>query len=329
MILARHLDGQGVPLSAHFGSLHVPTADNIWEIGFSTDRFTEHTKPSDSASARDQNKFDTKLRHYALRSTLGINSYHISRSLYIRRWASVVRIGAVGGTIENEPSEFFQNEFRHKDAGLDKVPWGHVTTASHYGGLVTIDRFVDALPHNGHLNLATYGGLETFVSNIYDEVALRLGVRTTYIDLFGWRLPPQLEAGVRKGLFVKPNSIIMLAPWDTGAKSWRDVVANTYTSSTIAVRLPLHAWIRNRMLIPDLVTGLSSHSGFFMARPHTDSIGKTIPFKRIPEKFQTFAALWGNGDVGLETYNDSPGDKDIGPTYGVRAYIRWRYWGVR
>ena len=69
---------QGIPVSAHFGALSHSTPDRIWEAGLVLDRFTDHTKRSDSLIAQQEpNRRDTKTRHYALRSTLGINAAYI------------------------------------------------------------------------------------------------------------------------------------------------------------------------------------------------------------------------------------------------------------
>jgi hypothetical protein len=313
--------GQGIPLSAHFGALAVPTPERVWEGGVAFDRFTDHTKPSDSTIARLENRYDTKTRHYALRTTLGINTLYLMRTFHWRHDGSLGRIGVFGGQLRNDPSGWFQNQFRHHDTGIDFVPVADVLRGSVWGAFASADKWVDILGRNDRVGIAGFLGGDVNASSLYHEAAVRLGVRTSYLRIFGWQQPPRVSASLRKAVYVTPGQLLKSAPRDPGAAE-SDILANTYQAGTIAIELPIHEWLRNKSMIPALEIGYTSHSGFFMARPHDKP-----EYERMPERFQTLALLWGNGDIALETYNDSPGGKDIGPTFGVRLYLRWRRLG--
>ena len=311
--------GMGVP-SAHFGALAYPTPDRIWEAGVNLDRFTEFTKPADSAAAVRDGLRDNKTRHYALRTTLGINSAYVMRTYHWREMSSIIRLGAFTGTVGDNPSRFLQNNFRHRDAGYQFIPVGHVTKAGLIGAFGGIDRWGDVAPTWwGHeFSLGSYYGVDGMTSNLYDEVALRFGTRLHLSRSVMW---PTVGASYRWGVYVRQQKNLNEAPRDTGAKSMRDVIANTYGLKMLSLRLPLDEWASNRGLVPAVEVGYSWHSAFFLARP----FGQTT-FQRLPEKFLTLSAQWGGGDFSIETYNDLVNDKDIGPSFGVRTYLRWRRW---
>lgn len=95
--------GLSVP-SAHFGALNYPVAEPLFEVGLSFDRFTEHTKHSDSIEAGRTRR----VPHYLHRRTDGINLAHGS-AVFLWPWSGwLTRVTGFAGVIGEEPSRLLQ-----------------------------------------------------------------------------------------------------------------------------------------------------------------------------------------------------------------------------
>ena len=324
--------GQGAVLfSPHFGASMFPTPDAVWEVGMSFDRFTQHAQDADyTDSTRRFPRPGRNVPEYLLARTDGYNMAHVSRSVPIRRWSSLVRLTLHGGWIGEQPTKFLQNDFRHRDLNIGFIPVestaeSEIGTHLEGGVSAAIHHWIDSrLGQAGSAGFATplFAGAGIAASTIYHEGFIEFGIRRRRIirgttELFA------LSAMARKGLFVRESA------WRGNSRPYKsDVLANTYDIVQASVALPVGSWFQRATFVPTIELGYSRTSGLFMgyetpAAADSGRLHGKLP-RRIPEKFMTIGFQWAEGDVAFETYNDSPNNKDKGPSYGARLYVRWR-----
>jgi hypothetical protein len=309
---ASPVTGQGLAVpSAHFGALSFPHPDRIWEAGISLDRYTEHTKRVDSLDC-------SRMRHYALDKTLGFNFAHVSRSFHWREAATLFRAGVQLGHTGDQPTRFFQNNFRHNDDDLEFIGVEEAPERMHVGATLGMDKWFDLRLLEGEAfglrwehNAAAFLGMAWTESTVNRDVAVLGGVRMTRFAAGTTELPT-MSVMFRKAVYV-----------ERGAAYPEGTIANTYLITAWSMRAPIDSWIHSSSLVPAVEIGWTNHSGFFLAKP---SVGSLEPYGRIPEKFITLSLQWVGGDFAIETYNDTRGHKDLGPSYGARTYFRWRHW---
>lgn len=323
---AAHAQG-AVLLSPHFGASMFPSPDSFWEVGLAFDRFTEHAQVADYTDAT--RRFPAPGRNapeYLLARTDGYNMGHVSRSVPIRRWSSLVRMTLHAGWLGEQPSKFLQNDFRHRDLNLGFIPvdataQSEIGTHLEGGASIVLDHWLDSrLRQIFTPSFATplFVGAGVAASTIYHEGFLQFGFRRRRFmggttELFA------LSAMARKALFVRESA------WRGRSRPYAsDVLANTYTITQGAISLPVGSWFQRATFIPTLEIGFSSSSGLFMGHktPEDARLGKAPV--RIKEKLITMGFQWAEGDVAFETYNDFVNDKDKGPSFGARLYFRWR-----
>lgn len=309
--------------SVHFGALGFPAVEAIWEAGFSMDRFTEHTKPTDSS--------ENRLRDYVHKRTDGFNSVHLSRAVPIKFAHLIFRGGLQAGWIGDQPSRLLQNDFRHKDAGLEAIPVEETGSGSFVGVSLSLDRwFSPGVLQSENLRLIAplFVGAEVTGSSILHDAAIRLGVRSQRWTVFNKDIP-SISFVARKGLTIRRSN------WRKNQFYGPDDLANTYFVGTATLQLPIDQWWDPPALLPTIEVGMSWHTGLFRGFPDSlaarqfalDKAADPLDDRAIPrvaERLCTVALSWGGGDVVVETYNDACGDKDIGPSFGARFYFRWR-----
>ena len=315
-----HAGAQGLSVpSASYGALTFPELESFWEFGLNFDRFTDSTKDIDYL---DQTR---RVPRYALRQTIGYNLAHLGRSWRWRKTGSVIRVLALGGWAGDQPTNFLQNQFRHHDDNLHYVPVDHPQHGVHGGLTLDINRWFDGTIQAGErtwLSSGIFLGAGGTASTIHNEVILQGGLRSFRWRLLGVDLPAP-SAMFRKAMFVRRGRV----PDST--------LANTYMLTGLSVRVPVDRWL-NATLLPEIELGRSSSTGLYLddgLLRRDDSLG-LVKFRdplrkeqfRVRETFCTVALRWVGGDFTIETWNDTCGNKDIGPSYGARMYVRWRHW---
>jgi hypothetical protein len=317
-------------LSPHFGALNYPVPEPLFEVGLSFDRFTEHTKSDDSLRAGA----GRRVPHYMHRRTDGFNTAHFSRVSLTRFRGVLKRATGFAGWIGEAPSRELQNQFRHHDSGLEYIPVdkAHRGGGYQYGITLGVDRWFRSRaskPSATAFPASLFTSLDGTVSSLYHEAALQVGLRSHRWMIRNYEVP-SISVMVRKSFAVNESH------WhDTPSRRFADsALANTYTMSTVSVRVPFDHWFDPPALIPALEFGLTSSTGLFRG---FESLADYTAYQarivagddpglppRVAERFCTIALLWGGGDVTLETYNDTCDDKDIGPSFGARIFVRWR-----
>lgn len=301
--LPRDARAQGLNASAAFGALTFPEIDPVIELSLNFDRFTDSTKLTDLY----------RLRHYALHRTYGLNTLGVSIARRIAHTGTIVRItGGVGRTGET-PTKYFQNRFLHHFLFLDSVPVNpnHLDEGKFIGSLTAeANYWVDnILFHEGPVrwNAPIFLGGGATGSTLNHEAFAQAGLRSLTLRAGNVDLPA-------------PSYMIRFVPWvHSSALYPRHTIARAYRFTSLSIRIPLDRWWDSHGVLPEIEWGKTSTTGLFMA---ADSLGApSVPF---PEKDCTIALHWAEGDFTAETYNDSCGDKDQGPTYGVRFYTRLR-----
>lgn len=294
---------QGTNSSAIFGAITFPEVDPMIEFGLTTDRFTDSTKDTDLG----------RLRHYALHRTYGLNFLNASVARQFRHTAAVWRItGALGETGE-EPSKYLQNRFLHHFFFLDSVPVDptHLRNGSAIASATgEVNYWFDnVIFHDGVVrwNAPIFLGLGATSSTLNHEAFGQFGIRSLSLRIGHFDLPV-------------PSVMFRAAPWVHSSTLYpAHTIARAYHFASYSFRIPLDRWWDSRGVLPEIEYGATSTSGFFM---EADSLGRsTTP---LPERVCTVSLHWAEGDFTAETYNDSCGNKDQGPTYGVRLFTRLR-----
>lgn len=325
------LTAQGVSVpSVQFGALAYPSAERLFEIGFSTDRFTEHTKGSDSLAVGK----GRRVPDYLHKRTDGFNTFHAAVTGEPFRNGIVMRVAAFAGWTGERPSRYLQNEFRHNDEDLQPIPVDEerLGRGAHGGATASIDHWFRSRASRATptaFPFSVFTGMEGTVSSIYHEVVFRAGVRS-----HRWRIAAVEIPSV--SLMVRKSALVRASKWmSEDNRPYADsVLTNTYLATTASVRIPFDYWFAPAGLIPAVEVGLTSSSGFFrgfeseaeregfLADRAAGRTTRAAP--RIEETYCSVAFQWGGGDVTLETYNDMCAQKDIGPSFGARVYFRWR-----
>jgi hypothetical protein len=315
---------QGVSFpSTHYGANGFPASEQLWEAGFSTDRFTEHTKHPDSTAG--------KLRDYVHKQTDGFNILHLKYSFPWRPVHLMIGTGVHWGWIAEKPSRFLQNDFRHHDAGYEMVPVAGTGSGPLYGLSLSMDRwFSPAVLQNEELRLIAplFVGTELTLSSSVHDWAIRGGIRSGRWTIMNKDIP-SISLLARKGIRVGPSH------WLKHPLYSKNELSNTYGLMSAVLHLPTDKWWDPPALVPAFEFGMTWHTGLYRGFPDTTAARQFYDLQaagqlkdarppRVAEKLCTFAFSWSEGDVALESYNDSCGGKDIGPTFGARFYFRWR-----
>jgi hypothetical protein len=327
LLSATRLLGQGVSVpSIHFGALAFPPMEPVWEAGFSTDRFTEHTKPADSLEGR--------LRDYVHKRTDGFNNFHLARAFVLYKpLGFIARVGLQGGWIGDNPSRFLQNSFRHHDAGLELIQVGATGDGRIVGFSTGVySWYSPAVMQSETIRLIAplFVGTEYVASSLFHDWSVSFGVRSERWMIFNKDIPA-LSLLIRKGMIVKPSG------WRSREHRVFEAadLAGTYTLATATLQLPVDHWWDPPQFLPAIEIGLTWDTGIYRGFPNSAAAtsfyaeqalnptsGRQVP--RVAETLCTVAFKWGGGDVVVESYNDACGDKDIGPSFGARMYFRWR-----
>lgn len=337
--------------SSIFGALPFPEFDVINEFGVMVNRFTNDGKPSDLVSpkvpqaCKEVGKGVGRTCDYRLDRVIGFNSVYgsFSRRFVNLPFASnvpaILRVTPQLGYTGNQPSEFFQNKFLHNRSGLDDVRWADSMVYS--SAIMSLDADINlwccvigsSRPGRkfNKLGNRAFVGAGGSMGTIVNEAYLQAGVRRlelTHND----KAVIQISGMVRGTVFTRPGFVLMERPGtgdpDRRARGVfpRGSMGRTHTLISASIGIPVDQWIPFNGILPAIEFGIS-RSNFFALQdrsPERQVAYQTGRIDTANELFRTVALTWLNGDFGLETWNDSMGNKDQGPSYGARLFIRWR-----
>lgn len=334
--------------SSHWGASMYPTLEPGVTLGYEILGFTELGKDvrADGApltadecrSALAERDLPSRApcggadRYNHIRQTIGLNLIGFSYTHPLRRYrvqgsnllfTSSVVVGWVG----DSTTEFYQNEIIHRVARLQRIR--REAVACPRGEL---GRFVDcfAFGYGGELDYRLHSfdqerrrlgiretpffvGAGFFASNIESELYTHLGLRR--FDLTGPLLPRlgrfvylSLSAMGRAGLLVR-GAIF-------------EHLANQYAAvdGALALHLLPYHW-------PIVVEfAFTASTGQFVVAPRTVAAdGRELQSEPPPPALaeRMYRLRVELGEFVFETYNDSPGGKDKGPSFGARAMYRF------
>lgn len=291
------LHGQGSPQSLHWGAIALPELDSYWEIGITLDRFTTTHKEGD----------DRDTIPWAIDENLGLNSLVIGRTLPLWGRAGTVRVHGQIGYTNDDPTAWLQNEFLHYFNDLEPVPDTVAARSSLDAALgLELNGFVDIHPSPWDwidLNMPIFGGIGGIGGTAYSEIYVQAGIHSQSWRIFNCTAPT-LSYLFRAGLYVE------------GTEAFPEgTLNNSHRTHQVVLAVPIDRWWDGPASLPTIRVGLTRSSGIFMRRG-TDELE--------PETFCSVQFEWMDGDFTVETYNDTCGGKDTGPSYGVRVWIRWR-----
>ncbi len=330
--------------SALFGALPFPNPDVLNEFGVVLDRFTDSTKRSDwqdylnvPQACKDYGKGTGKTCRYALDRVIGFSSIYGSFSKRIRSMHGVARVMPLLGYTGNEPTQFFQNNFLHNRASYDKVDWSpgkvfksvQASLGADFNTWIDRRAQFDTRKTKFALTLPAFIGIGGTVGTIANDAYIQLGVRDAEFSVADCPIF-SVSGMVRSAFLVRPGFVIAerrgADDQTMGSHSVypSGTIGRTYSVSAVALKLrfdriaPLHG------LMPALEIGNSWSSFFVLRDPNRLALYERGRQDLANEHFNTIAATWVNGDFGIETWNDAAGNKDQGPSYGARMFVRWR-----
>ena len=347
LYMARPVEAQAPSQpSTVFGALPFPEFDALNEFGVVVDRFTNDTKPSDLLrnempdACKEFGRGVGRTCNYRLDRVIGFNSVYGAFSRRLRRYPAIVRMVPLVGYTGNQPSEFFQNDFLHNRNGLDDVRWAdslvYSSAVMSLGTDVTAwccrnNRKTSNRSHALSVFDRAFVGAGGTIGTIVNESYVHAGVRRAE---WSWKDKAivQVSAMMRVTVATRPGFVLMerAGPGDPD-RSRRGVypagsIGRSHNIVAGSIGIPLDQWIPMRGIMPAIEFGVS-RSGFFAVHdgaPDRQEAYRTGRIDVASEQFRTIAVTWLNGDFGLETWNDSMGNKDQGPSYGARLFLRWR-----
>ena len=282
--------------SVHWGMSAFPEFAQVQQIGLQEFLFTEFGKPGEGRYG-DLGEMPTtgfNILSLSNNRVLGRREYIESNLLY----SSTIDVGFT----HDRFTEFLQNDVQHTLSNIEHVPRGRThdwAPVLGYTGEV-VYRFISTSWTND-------GGLATFPTPMFASAGFHLG--TMYEEAYAsvglrrhagpWFLPPwfrryvypSISAMVRGGVLHKGFIFQDLSP------------AYALGQATLALHVA-EGWY------PILLEfGMSGHSGFF------------IDVAKQPMAEHFYIGRVSLGDFTFELTNDSFGDKDSGPTVGVRLFM--------
>jgi hypothetical protein len=287
--------------SGHWGALMFPEAEPLNEFGLSFDRFTPYGKVTDKA--------DTAYN--AIDENMGLNFAHFSWSTPLRRRSGILRVIGQLGYAADQPTEFLQNDFLHHNRNLGFIREVPSRSGVEWGVSAESNFFFDTRPTSRRIPLAytapVFVGAGGALSSVYHELFVQGGIRAQ-------------NARWRNASLPAPSFMVRAGLAAVGSEAFPDsTVSNGYIAWQASVRIPLDRWWEAGSVLPEIEVGYSKSTGLFQ-RSVPDGTG----VERIAETMCTVAFKWAGGDFTAETYNDTCGQKDKGPSFGIRTYVRWR-----
>jgi hypothetical protein len=279
--------------AGHWGLLAYPELNRTHQIGLQQMLFTEYGKPGDG-----------RYGDFGNMQTMGINLITLSNTRQLARrssldgnllYTSTLNIGASW----DWPTEFLQNDVRHNMSNLEFVPRGRTRTAPEliYGGEFVYRVFSHSHTDTGFVDRTPtpffiLAGFQ--VGSLSQEGYVGAGVR---------RLDNQylLSPAVRRFFALSVSAMARLGVPVPGFAFQH--TAHSYSLAQVSGAVHLF-----EAFYPIVVEfGWTGHTGIFIDKER----------RPMPEKYWTFHLSF--GPFNFEVSNDSMGDKDIGPTVGLRA----------
>jgi hypothetical protein len=331
--------------SSWFGSLPLPDPDVRQEIGLVVNRFTNTAKPSDvswqgrpPAACSSYEGRRGRTCDYVLQRMIGLNTVYWHQGFRVPRLRTTARVGLQIGNTSDNPSRFLQNDFLHQSESIDRVP---VDTLRIYrswqaGATVSATKWIDVgtVANSRTAFIAPFFlGTAVDLGTIARAWTVEAGVRGATTRLRGLNLPA-VSAMIRKSLWLRsglalggvhrgPADELPEPVFPQSTSSAQSSIARNVTQSAVSIVVPLNKWFGPSAILPSVEYGIT-RSDAFLIRPGPSEIEQVAAGRelRAKERFYTVSLRWAGGDYGFETWNDSLGNKDQGPTFGVRVFLR-------
>lgn len=346
VVLTASLGAQGLPVpSAHWGAIMLPGIRDTREWGLHFSGFTQFGKEPDSTGRRyaflPYNEIDKTYGFNLLTFSRLDNAWrgpHRKRGSSVNTAGYARRVSFVVGVVDDHVPEFLQNTVIHQgnlrgEDKLWKVPRSTADSVNRpsLGPTEGVPVLGASAEYFLRLSYETeeYGereraftplfvGAGASVGTLNQDLFVHAGssystLKTPWADL-GWIRMPSLGGGMmlRAGV---------LAP----GYYFRDVASN-YVSAQASGRVRLEFWD----FPVDLEYALTASSGMFVAARSTAQLAeieargepaRKVYFAKIaiPERFRSIRLRI--GQFTFETFNDSPGGKDKGPSFGASVTL--------
>jgi hypothetical protein len=323
--LAPEAHAQNLGPGLHWGALAYPEIEPARQFGYQIFLFSEFGQPGDGRYSE------------AYQSTIGLNLLTVSSTRDLARNVAnpntlLFRSTLVAGASYDPIPRALQNHFIHRCGGLAAlrcrngqipyVPRGQTRTSPEFGysgeltaRVLSLGRSELGEPRLFASRLFISGGF--WLSTIDNELYAQLGLyRFPLIvgRMRDWRscIYFYLSGMARAGAAIGGVPV----PWRGPA--FEDVASEYLTSQG-----SLGVVLFESVFPVGLEVGITGSTGLFV-----DGTGRGIPEKLISIRLEV-------GDLVFETFNDLINDKDMGPTFGVRAFYnaspggrlyRWFSW---
>ena len=281
--------------SAHFGASIFPEFEPMAQFGLHFDRFTEFGKDTNPDGSY------TLARRYRLHKTVGVDMAAFTGTGRLAgSRTTLYRVTAQLGLSADQPTEYFQNKIVHALRHLREVPTdGNVREAFEAGLAFDLNRWFQPWRRRWPV----FVGAGFTASTLMSEAFVQGGVRAP-----------------RTG----PSLVLRGGRTAGGGAFPQRAIAKYYAMLHGSFRAPLDDWLTGDAvctwicaLVPEVELGVTWTSGFFVRESGAV----------VSEVFCNIRLTW--GPVNFETWNDSCGGKDEGPTFGVRLYARSQAFTVR
>ncbi len=303
--------GLGTP-AFHWGGIEIPVLENSGTTGFSMIQFTEFDKK------RFPTPFGEPVRYNDIEKTYGFNILNISktRPLHGRRrhQSNLFFSPSLAIGISWDPlTRYYQNDIIHELGDLDPVDRGDTDHGLilAYGGELNYRFLQLARDHEGNTqmrNTPVFIGGGFSVGTIHQDLYIHLGLARLRWPQLGTRnhyLHVDLSALARFGYLLKGIDF--------------EELARSYMATQVSVGVTIAPY---RFPVR-LEYALMGHSGAFLEASEYDELSvygdSGVRRPALRELFTSLRVSLGSWN--FETFNDSRGHKDRGPTYGARFWI--------
>ena len=293
LCFAAPAQAENVAPGAHWGAIDFPDRDRTVMMGYTVNRFTEFDG--------DRNRFN------AINQTAGFNFATVSWTDRIKAlpgWSANLTLGA-GPTAET-PSENVQNGI-HRVTSQGLIPVDQTRQGSDVmaGGSLTRWSPLFSSRDTGFAGLGVAGG------SLYQELYGRIGVRQLSLgELAAWLFPNlDHEALNDVSRFVRFSAMGRYSRLYGGSAYSSDVIANQSYLGQVSMSFADYSAVNGARPRWELELALTYDSGLF-ASPNG---------RWRTRRFGSVALHFPYGTI--ETWNDSVGSTDSGPTGGFSLML--------
>jgi hypothetical protein len=322
---------------SHWGASMYPRTEPSVVVSFEILGFTELGKDtrSDGAplepdecdeAAASGGQCGTRDPYNWMDQTIGLNVIDLSFTNPLRRFHHsrsnlLITTNLVGGWVSDTITRFYQNEIIHDAIGIQHVPREDVACAGDrdplhcgilgFGGELTyaVDSFDRGYRRFGVRRTPIFVGGGGMVSNVSSDMHVQAGLKRYELWGSAW---PRLDRIVSISVSTLVRGGVLFGGWVFPH------VANHYFAAdgSFALHLAKYSW-------PVTIEfGMSGTTGMFIDAPRKKAAdGREIQSgpqpRALSERFYRLRVEL--GEFAFETFNDSPGGKDKGPSFGAQV----------